>query len=544
MGHARLSAILFAVFCAVSSASYAATKPPPGFVLITKKNTPDFLNLGRSGRNTVWCRYLHTKGGILQVGFVKKDTRLNKRLWKNFDQNIRETKKSRLSVRAKNKQVTKFQTLKTQFLAQCEAALVTPSPVPTSTSIPTPTIAATATPTAIPTQSATATSTPTTTPSATPTATATATPTQTPTITPTPTPTSTPTPTPTNTPELRIHSGGEEVVDSSQNTWVEDIDVPDGPFSPFVSLSMNENSTHQEDVTGTTDPVLYRTFTESLNGANLDFLFPLDNGVYDVVLHFADMENSQAGQRIFDVFVEDLNTPVFPNLDIVAEAPGEDTAFIVTLQAVSVSSPYLEISLRPLPGSNAVISGIEIRDQGAPFEGNSWYRIDNGLLASREDPNFPGVYWNNPSADEAYLYDFPHMSSTGNPISGTSDPALFQTERWGKKFVYGIAVANGTYRVDLGFAEYVFIDAPSCPPVGECKGQRVFDVTVEGVACPALTDYDIFDSVGPLMATTKSCISGPVTDGILSIQFERDGVINDRSSNNAKVSNIAITKID
>ena len=96
-------------------------------------------------------------------------------------------------------------------------------------------------------------------------------------------------------------------------------------------------------------------------------------------------------------------------------------------------------------------------------------------------------------------------------ISGTTDDALFQDERWtpGGSYTYEIAVANGTYQVDLLLAEiYSGIFGP---------GQRVFDMSLEGQALAALQNIDIYAQVGANAAYT---ISQQVTvnDGSLSIQ--------------------------
>lgn len=48
-------------------------------------------------------------------------------------------------------------------------------------------------------------------------------------------------------------------------------------------------------------------------------------------------------------------------------------------------------------------------------------------------------------------YGFPTYS-TANTITGTSDPTLYQTGRWGVSAVYNFAVPNGNYHVTLGFA--------------------------------------------------------------------------------------------
>jgi len=97
-------------------------------------------------------------------------------------------------------------------------------------------------------------------------------------------------------------------------------------------------------------------------------------------------------------------------------------------------------------------------------------------------------------------------TSTGTPIDGTEDDALFQTQRTtpDKTLVYTFPDApKGTYAVDLGFAE---IDKAA-------PGKRVFDVLVDG----ALTQYayDAAAAVGSNAADWHTAVvpheGGPLT---------------------------------
>ncbi|WP_170303434.1 malectin domain-containing carbohydrate-binding protein [Reyranella soli] len=101
--------------------------------------------------------------------------------------------------------------------------------------------------------------------------------------------------------------------------------------------------------------------------------------------------------------------------------------------------------------------------------------------------------------------------STTAGIAGTTDDVLYQNERYtpGGSYTYEIAVANGTYQVDLLFAEiYSGIFG---------SGQRVFDMSLEGQALSALQNIDIYSKVGLNAAFTISQ-SVTVNDGSLSIQ--------------------------
>jgi hypothetical protein len=96
-------------------------------------------------------------------------------------------------------------------------------------------------------------------------------------------------------------------------------------------------------------------------------------------------------------------------------------------------------------------------------------------------------------------------STTGAAIAGTTDPALYQGERWGD-FSYQFAVPNGTYTVTLKFAEIYWTQ----------KGQRVFNVALNGQA--VLTNFDILAQVAPNTALDKS-FTVAVTGGTLTAAF-------------------------
>ena len=122
--------------------------------------------------------------------------------------------------------------------------------------------------------------------------------------------------------------------------------------------------------------------------------------------------------------------------------------------------------------------------------------------------------------------------STSAGIAGTTDDALFQDERWtpGGSYTYEIAVANGTYQVDLLLAEiYSGIFGP---------GQRVFDMSLEGQALAALQNIDVYAQVGANAAYT---ITQQVTvnDGSLSIQVG-PGSSSPGNVENAKLNAFAV----
>ena len=101
------------------------------------------------------------------------------------------------------------------------------------------------------------------------------------------------------------------------------------------------------------------------------------------------------------------------------------------------------------------------------------------------------------------------------PISGTSDPALYQDQRYdaagGAELRYQFAVPNGTYLVRLHFAENYVPNFHA--------GARVFDVDVEGVR--RYSNLDIYARVGGHAALVLET-SATVINGSLAIDFHHE----------------------
>ena len=94
---------------------------------------------------------------------------------------------------------------------------------------------------------------------------------------------------------------------------------------------------------------------------------------------------------------------------------------------------------------------------------------------------------------------------TSDPIEGTENDALYQSEQYGGNLSYDIGIQNGTYDVTLHFAE-TFQTA---------EGDRVFDVSIQGEK--VLKNFDIYAEVGHDTALTKTFENVEVTDETLSI---------------------------
>lgn len=193
----------------------------------------------------------------------------------------------------------------------------------------------------------------------------------------------------------------------------------------------------------TQDPGFYRT---SRQGA-FRYKIPLKKGIYELRLHFAetvyDPESTGSGgegSRIMTVRVN--GKPVLSRFDIAADAGGSRTADVKVFPNISPATDgFLGLDFAGEDGKQAALSAIEI----LPGQRG---RIRPVRLLARQTP-----YYSNDSewwSPDNY-YEGGQMTSYSSPVSGTDDPELYETERWGN-FSYAIPVAQGKYTVTLLFA--------------------------------------------------------------------------------------------
>lgn len=115
-------------------------------------------------------------------------------------------------------------------------------------------------------------------------------------------------------------------------------------------------------------------------------------------------------------------------------------------------------------------------------------------------------------------------NSTTDPIAGTTEDTLFQSERYGS-YSYEIPVSNATYSLKLHFTELYQTAA----------GSRSFNAVVEGVT--VVTSLDLFSEVGHDTAYTVEVNNVPVSDGKLTIELET-------LVDNATLAGFAIYSVD
>lgn len=133
----------------------------------------------------------------------------------------------------------------------------------------------------------------------------------------------------------------------------------------------------------------------------------------------------------------------------------------------------------------------------------------NGVLVHSGGAAYTDTLGQTWSADTGFSGG--NTSSTNTNILNTTDPKLYQTERWGA-FTYKFTVPNGSYNVVLKFAEIYWTKV----------GQRIFNVSINGTQ--VLSNFDIVAAAGAPLTAVDKTFPVTVTNNTVSIQFTQGTV--------------------
>jgi len=283
-----------------------------------------------------------------------------------------------------------------------------------------------------------------------------------------------------------VNCGGNGYTDSHGNTWRGDFGYNGGNVYGTSS-----------SISGTSDPTLYQT--ERHSNGTFAYQFSVPNGTYTVNLKFAEIFFTSAGKRVFNVALN--GSTVLSNFDIAAQTGGgniaKDRQFTVNVTNGQISIQFLQVVQDPKINAIEILAG---SSSPAPAPSSSAVRVNcggNGYTDSQ------GHVW---SAD--YGFNGGSAYSTSAWVSRTSDPTLYQTERYGSGSLnYHFGVPNGTYTVNLKFAE-IYFTAP---------GQRICNVALNGST--VLSNFDIVAQAGGGKSAIDRQFVTNVTNGQISLQF-------------------------
>jgi hypothetical protein len=143
------------------------------------------------------------------------------------------------------------------------------------------------------------------------------------------------------------------------------LSVEDEEWEADNSFEDGVTYTNAVDIANTSNPELYQTERYANNGS-LTYQIPVDNGTYNVDLHFAEIffglpgEGSAGGEgsRVFHIDIENGQHEV-DNYDIVVAAGASASAVVESFSDVIVEDGAITITLTSVV-NNAKISGIEV----------------------------------------------------------------------------------------------------------------------------------------------------------------------------------------
>jgi hypothetical protein len=191
----------------------------------------------------------------------------------------------------------------------------------------------------------------------------------------------------------------------------------------------------------------YGIYRSSRQG-DFSYNIPLKVGRYELHLHFAEMfygpENAGGGgegSRVMSVTAN--GDPLLSGFDVAADSGGDRVADVKVFTDITPAADgILHLAFSSVKGGRGMVSAIEILPgtQG---------QIRPVRIATREGPYYSNdSHWWSPDT----YFAGGQLSTSEETASGTDDPELYETERWGH-FSYAIPVTPGKYTLILHFIQ-------------------------------------------------------------------------------------------
>ncbi len=271
--------------------------------------------------------------------------------------------------------------------------------------------------------------------------------------------------------EIRILAGAtRSFVDHAGKLWSAD--------AAFTGGTAVKSSV--QHIWRTLDPDFYRTSRQG----QFRYDIPLKEGIYELRLHFAETVfgpestgTGGEGSRIMTVRAN--GKPLLTGFDVVTDSGASRTADVKVFPEIAPANDgILHLEFAGEDGKQATLSAIEILP-------GVHGRMRPVRILARQSP-----YYSNDSrwwSPDNY-FEGGELANYTSPVSGTDDPELYETERWGN-FSYTIPVSPGRYSVTLLFAvRHGDWDQPSTAS-GKPAVAHIFNVFCNGKAL--LQNFDL-----------------------------------------------------
>lgn len=272
--------------------------------------------------------------------------------------------------------------------------------------------------------------------------------------------------------EIRILAGAtRSLVDHAGKLWSADVAFTGG----------TEVKAPAQHIERTLDPAFYRTSRQG----QFRYDIPLKNAVYELRLHFAETTygpettgTGGEGSRLMTMSANGQN--LLTHFDVIGDAGASQMADVKVFAGIRPGSDgKLHLEFAGEEGKPAMLSAIEI----VPGVGN---QIRPVRVVARQSPYYSNdSHWWSPDN----YFEGGQIASYAQEVTGTDDPELYETERWGN-FSYAIPVSQGRYILVLHFA--VRHNNPGRPETTGADGSSVAP-DVFSVFCNGKTLLENFD---------------------------------------------------
>jgi Malectin domain len=271
--------------------------------------------------------------------------------------------------------------------------------------------------------------------------------------------------------EVRILAGAtRSFVDHAGKLWSADV-----AFSGGTAVKSSI-----QHIWRTPDPDFYRTSRQG----EFRYDIPLKKGIYELRLHFAETVygpestgTGGEGSRIMTVRAN--GRPLLANFDVVADSGASRTADVKVFPEITPAADgQLHLEFAGDDGKQATLAAIEI------LPGVRGHMRPVRILA-RQTPYYSNdSHWWSPDN----YFEGGELASYPTPVSGTDDPELYETERWGN-FSYAIPVPPGKYALTLLFAVHRSPADQAAASGAKHAVARVFNVFCNGKSL--LQNFDL-----------------------------------------------------
>lgn len=220
-------------------------------------------------------------------------------------------------------------------------------------------------------------------------------------------------------------------------------------------------------------------------------------------------------------------TPVTLTLWGTGDTPNSDTQYTVQYDGSTVGTTTTDYdAIGPSP-ANTAVARASFTIQKIPGVDSITIIWGKGSSDTAGFGAFSLTAPNGPNSSTSSYFTSGSAFSTSNPIAGTEDDGLYQTERWSSNapgFGFAIPLPNGEYQVMLRFAEINF----------NTSGSRDFNARIEGGPNLFSPNLDLVARVGSNHAFDETFDGIIVNDGTLNVDLLKG------TANNPKISAIGV----